>query len=150
MGEIATWRTAPPYPEVDDFVSAVMASWRDNGGEPNVALMVPHWLEELGFELLSVRPILDIVQTEHMSWAWLRTFIEIGRRRLVELEYLTPDRAESIWRVFTDLEAAPGTWMMTPGVLEVIARRSPSSGQQMFSSKAGFRDMCHRKISPTT
>ena len=76
-----------------------------------------------------------------MSWAWLRTFIEIGRRRLVELKYLTPDRADSIWQVFTDLEAAPGTWMMTPGVLEVIAIRSPSSGQQMFSSKASFGEM---------
>jgi SAM-dependent methyltransferase len=139
--DYATWRTAPPYPEVDEFVSAVMASWRDNGGEPNVALMVPHWLEELGFELLSVRPILDIVQAEHMSWAWLRTFIEIGRRRLVELGYLTPDRAESIWQVFTDLEAAPGTWMMTPGVLEVIAIRSPSPEQQMFSSKTVTRQL---------
>ena len=139
--DYATWRTAPPYPEVDEFVSAVMASWRNTGGEPNVALMVPHWLEELGFELLSVRPILDIVQAEHMSWSWLRTFIEIGRRRLVELEYLTLDRAESIWQVFTDLEAAPGTWMMTPGVLEVIAKRSPSSGQQMLSSKTVTRQL---------
>lgn len=132
--DYATWKTVPPCPEVEEFVSAVMASWRENGGEPNVALMVPHWLEELGFELLSVHPILDIVQTQHMSWTWLRTFIEVGRRRLVELEYLTPHRAESIWRVFTDLEVAPGTWMITPGVLEVIAKRS-SSGQQMFPSK---------------
>lgn len=132
--DYATWRTVPPCPEVEEFVSAVMASWRENGGEPNVALMVPHWLEELGFELLSVRPILDIVQTQHMSWTWLRTFIELGRRRLVELEYLTPHRAESIWQAFTDLEAVPGTWMITPGVLEVIAKRSPS-GQRMFPSK---------------
>ena len=123
--DYATWRTAPPCPEVEEFVSAVMASWRDNGGEPNVALMVPHWLEEIGFELLSVRPILDIVQTGHMSWSWLRTFIEVGRRRLVEMEYLTPSRAEAIWQVFTELEATPGTWMMTPGVLEVIAARRP-------------------------
>jgi len=133
--DYATWRTVPPCPEVEEFVCAVMASWRDSGGEPNVALKVPHWLEELGFELLSIRPILDIVQKEHMSWTWLRTFIEVGRQRLVELGYLTPGRAESIWQLFTDFEASPGTWMMTPGVLEVVATRG-ISGQQTLASKA--------------
>ena len=121
--DYATWRTMPPSSGVEEFVNAVMASWRGNGGEPNVALMVPYWLEELGFEILSVCPIVDVVQTGHMSWTWLRTFIEVGRQRLVELGYLTPERAESIWRGFTQLEAASGTRMMTPGVLEIVASR---------------------------
>lgn len=119
----ARWRTMPPSPEVDEFVSAVMASWRGSGGEPNVALMVPRWLEELGFEVLSVCTIVDVVQPGHLNWAWLRSFIEVGRRRLVELECLTPERAESIWRGFSQLEATPGTRMMTPGVLQIVATR---------------------------
>src|ERR1700758_2799269 len=32
--DYATWRTVPPSAELEDFVAAVMASWRDNGGEP--------------------------------------------------------------------------------------------------------------------
>jgi SAM-dependent methyltransferase len=122
--DYATWRTMPPSSEVEEFVSAVMASWRGNGGEPNVALMVPLWLEELGFDVLSICPIVNVVQSGHLSWTWLRTFIEVGRQRLVELEYLTLERAEAIWNEFSRLEATPGLRMMTPGVLEIIAART--------------------------
>ena len=52
---------------------------------------------------------------------WLSTFIEIGRRRLVELGCMSAEDAEAIWRAAT---AAQTRWMFTPGVLEIIARRS--------------------------
>jgi len=117
----STWRAVPQCPEVEEFVSAVMASWRASGGEPNIALPLPRWLEEIGFELRCVRPIVDIVQPGHMSWAWLRAFIEVGRQRLVDLGYLSASRAESIWQGFTALEGRPRTWMITPGVLEIVA-----------------------------
>jgi hypothetical protein len=104
-------------------VSAVMASWRENGGEPDIALCLPRWLEELGFELRSARPIIDVVQPDHLSWTWLATFVEVGRRRLVDLGYLSPGRAEAIWQAFITLQATPGASMITPGVLEIVAAR---------------------------
>jgi SAM-dependent methyltransferase len=121
--DYSTWQTAPPCPELEEFVATVMASWSDSGGEPNVALTLPSWLEAAGFELRSVRPIVDIVQKDDMRWAWLRTFIDVGRRRLIDLGYLSESRAEAIWQAFTDLEGRNGTWMITPGVLEIIAAR---------------------------
>jgi SAM-dependent methyltransferase len=122
--DYATWRTIPPCAEVAEFVSAVMASWRDNGGEPDIALCLPGWLQELGFELRAVHPIIEAVKREQLAWAWLRAFIEINRQRLVDLGYVTHDRAEFIWQSFTSLEAEPGTRMITPGVLEIIAVRA--------------------------
>jgi SAM-dependent methyltransferase len=121
--DYSTWKAAPPCPELEEFVTAVMASWRDTGGEPNVALTLPSWLEAAGFEIKSLRPIVDIVQKGDMRWAWLRAFIEVGRRRLVDLGYLSESRSESIWHEFTELEARSGTWMTTPGVLEIIGAR---------------------------
>jgi SAM-dependent methyltransferase len=121
--DYSTWRTAPRCLGLEEFVSAVMASWRASGGEPDVALSLPRWLEELGFELRCVRPIIDVVQPCHMTWAWLRAFIEVGRQRLVDLGHLSASRAESIWQAFIAAEAAPGTWMVSPGVLEIIATR---------------------------
>ena len=121
--DYATWRAAPRCSELEEFVTAVMASWRDNGGEPDIALSLPCWLEELGFEVRGARPILDIVQRDHPKWAWLATFVEVGRGRLVDLGYLSPSRAESIWQAFTALEATPGARMITPGVLEIVAAR---------------------------
>jgi SAM-dependent methyltransferase len=121
--DYSTWRAAPPCAELEEFVSAVMASWRNNGGEPDVALWLPHWLEELGYEIRSARPIVDVVQPDHLSWTWLATFVEVGRARLVELGYLSPGHAESIWQAFSQLQATPGARMITPGVLEIVAAR---------------------------
>jgi ubiquinone/menaquinone biosynthesis C-methylase UbiE len=121
--DYSTWRTAPRCPELEEFVSAVMTSWRDNGGEPDIGLSLSRWLGDLGFELRRVDPIIDIVSADHMSWMWLRSFIEVGRRRLIELGYLNASRAESIWRAFTAFEATPEARMITPGVLEVVASR---------------------------
>ena len=95
--DYSTWRAAPPCSELKEFVSAVMASWRDNGGEPDIALWLPRWLEELGFELRSARPIIDIVRPDQLSWTWMAAFVEVGRSRLVEMGYLSPSRSESIY-----------------------------------------------------
>jgi len=121
--DYSTWRAAPRCSELEEFVSAVMTSWRDNGGEPDIALWLPRWLEELGFELRSARPIVDVVRPDQLSWSWLATFVEGGHRRLVDLGYLSPSRAESIWQAFITLQATPGARMITPGVLEIVAAR---------------------------
>ena len=124
--DYSTWRTAPRRPELEEFVSVVMASWRAAGGEPDIALSLPRWLEELGFDLRSLRPIIDIVQPEHLKWGWMKSFIEVGRRRLVDLGYLSTPQAESIWQAFTAIEAMPGARMISPGVLEIVAVRRAS------------------------
>ena len=134
--DYATWRGAPRCSELEEFVSAVMASWRDNGGEPDIALWLPRWLEELGFELRSARPIVDVVEPDQLSWAWLASFVEVGRRRLVDLGYLSPGRAESIWQAFATLQATPGARMITPGVLEIVAtRRARLAGDNRNGNK---------------
>ena len=121
--DYSSWRSLPRSTELEELVTAVMTSWRDNGGEPDIALSLPGWLEELGFELKSVRPIVDVVQRNHMIWSWLRAFIEASRRRLVELGYLSHERAQTIWQAFSRLEGTPGSRMVTPGVLEIVAAR---------------------------
>jgi len=123
--DYATWRGAPRCPEIEEFVRAVMSSWRATGGEPDIALQIPHWLEELELQLVHVRPIVNVVAPGSMLWSWLRRFIEVGRQQLVDLGYLQGARSEKIWDAFTAFESAPQNRMVTPGVLEIIARRPP-------------------------
>ncbi len=120
--DYSTWCIGPECPEVEEFVAAVMTSWRAAGGEPNLGVAVPRWLHELGF-VTRVRPIIDIVPPGDFMWLWLRGFIEIGRQRLVDLGYLTHSKADAIWDAFTTAEKSPGTLMITPGVIEVVAVR---------------------------
>jgi SAM-dependent methyltransferase len=119
--DYGTWRPTRPCPEHERFVEAVMASWRDNGGEPNIALPLLDWLEALNFELRRVHPIIDIIEPGHPKWEWARSFLKVGRERLVELGYLTREQSESIWSAFLAFEATPGARMITPAVMEIIA-----------------------------
>lgn len=119
----STWRLTPRCPELEEFVGLVMRSWRDSGGEPDVGIDLPVWLGELGFEIRSVRPIIEIVPPSSLLWRWPKEFIEVGLQRMVQLGYLGSGRAVEISNAFAAAEAAPHTLMVTPAVLEVIAAR---------------------------
>jgi SAM-dependent methyltransferase len=121
--DYATWRTAPRSAELEEFVRTVMASWRASGGEPDVGLHLPGWLRASGFELRHVRPIVEIRPATDPMWSWLRAFFDVGRARLGELGFLPASRLDLLWQRFLALEQDPGSLVITPGVLEIVAVR---------------------------
>jgi len=118
-----TWRLAPRSPEIEEFVRVVMESWRADGGEPDIGLDLPGWLDKLGFAVTSLRPIIDVVPPSNFVWQWPAGFIRVGLARLVELGHLTAERACAIADGLAAREAAPQTLMVTPALLEIIAVR---------------------------
>jgi SAM-dependent methyltransferase len=119
----STWQLAPRLPEIEEFVRVVTESWRADGGEPNVGLNLPVWLNELGFEIKTLNPIIEIVPKTNYLWEWPKAFIHVGLRRMVDLGRMTSERAREISDAFTVSEAAPHTLMITPAVLEIVAMR---------------------------
>ena len=117
-----TWKLVPADPVHESFVAAVMASWRARGGEPNVALQIAAWLDELGFVLEGSRTITELVTPRQQRWHWPATFAQTGLDRLVSLGDVEPDAAERM-RESIDAMWSRGTSMVTPGVLELIARK---------------------------
>lgn len=121
--DYATWRMAPRSPEHEEFVRTVMKSWRESGGEPDIALELPAWLEELGCRIVSLRPIVHVIGPAHPIWEWPRAFIDVNLKRLTGLGHLTKARADEIKAAFDACERSPRTRMITPVVLEIIAVR---------------------------
>jgi SAM-dependent methyltransferase len=121
--DYGTWRILPRCPEFEEFVRAVMESWRANGGEPDVGLELPAWLGGMGFDVRTVRPLIDVVPPSNFVWQWPKTFLQSGLRRLVQLGHLSPDAPRLMAEAFARSEAAPHALMVTPAVLEVIAVR---------------------------
>ena len=117
----ASWRLAPRLPELEEFVAAVMKSWRADGGEPDIALDLPRWLEELNFEVRSLNPIVDVVRSTNYVWRWPSAFLDVGIRRLVDIGGLSSERGEAIRNAFAEREGDGHSLMITPGVLEIIA-----------------------------
>jgi SAM-dependent methyltransferase len=121
--DYSTWGTAPPCPEIKEFVEVVMKSWRADGGEPDIGLRLPSWLGELGFDLTEIRPILEIVPPSSYVWQWPKAFIDVGLRRLLDLNLMTPKHARDVREAFAKVEATPNALMITPAVVEIIAVR---------------------------
>ena len=121
--DYSTWRLAPRLLELEEYVQAVMDSWRADGAEPDIGLEIPAWLKELGFELKSLNPIVDIVPASNFVWEWPKAFIEVGIQRLVDLGRMKHERAHEILLAFAAAETTSGTLMITPTVLEIIAVR---------------------------
>ncbi len=100
-----------------------MASWRATGGEPDVGLSLPTLLQQYGFEVRAIRPLVFTVGPEDFIWQWPSTFLRSGAERLRGLGQLSDGDVEAIVAEFAKAERDPSTVMMTPLVLEIIAQR---------------------------
>lgn len=119
----STWQLAPPQPEFNRFVSAVMSSWRTAGGDPDIGLRLPLVLHKAGFEIVHASPIVDVVSPDDFTWQWPEAFLRTNTSRLIELGGLGCDEAEAAITAFEAVKAMPIGRMITPIVLEIIARR---------------------------
>jgi SAM-dependent methyltransferase len=119
--DYSTWRLSPRLAELEEFVLAVMESWRAEGGEPDIGLMLPVWLQEMGFRVCELNPIVDAVASSNFVWQWPRSFVEVGLTRLIELGRMTRERGQEISAALAAQERDPRTFLITPGVLEIIA-----------------------------
>jgi hypothetical protein len=121
--DYGAWRVSPRSAPHEEFVEIVMKSWRANGGEPDIGLDLPRWLAELGFEIRSLLPIVDVIRPSDFTWQWPRSFIDVGVQRLLDLGQLSKTQASTIRAAFAATESSPEALMVTPTVLEIIAER---------------------------
>lgn len=117
----ATFQLAPRKPAVENFVNAVMSSWRAQGGEPNVALQFPDLLREAGFSVISVQPRIFTVSPNDFIWQWPASFIEVNLTRLQNLGHLTAEQADAARSEFHQAQADLTSWVTTPLLLEIVA-----------------------------
>lgn len=121
--DYATWRMDPPRPLQQEFVQHVMASWRDTGGEPDVARQLPALLEKHGFKLRHTEPITWKLAPKDPAWRWVAGYMESGPQRLIELGRVDKAWVERLHAELRDAEKTPGLHMFTPTVLEIIAEK---------------------------
>jgi ubiquinone/menaquinone biosynthesis C-methylase UbiE len=122
--DYASWRCLPPNPHFTDFVHLTIANWRNSGGEPDIGLSVPGWAEELGFRIESITPLIDVITPTDFAWRWPTSFMTTGLDRLTSLGMVEPERARIIRAALKEVAEAPNSRMITPGVLEVVARKT--------------------------
>lgn len=123
-GDYGTWRLAPRRPLVEEFVAEVMESWRASGGEPDVALALPDLLARAGLEVTHTNPLVFTTTPRDFVWSWPAAFIEINLGRLRELGRVTAEWVAAVRRELDEARSDPRTVMVTPMVLEIMARKA--------------------------
>ena len=118
-----TYQSLPPSRYQQEFVQHVMASWREFGGEPNVARHLPDYLADAGCRVLDTRPYIFSAQPQQPVWQWPASFIEINLQRLLELGLVDAGWTEAMRADLVRLQNNPNAVLITPAVLEIIAEK---------------------------
>ena len=122
-GDYASWKFSPASPVLEEFVQRVMTSWRDAGGEPDIARSLPTLLAGHGFRVCHVEPMVFCVSPKHYVWKWPASFINVNLKRLIELNAADEKWAATVRRALADAESNEESLMVTPLVFEIVARK---------------------------
>ncbi len=120
--DYGAWALSPPCAPHARFVEQVIASWRADGGEPDVGRFLTGQLIEAGFRIESTRLHVEFIEPADPLWRWPVAYVEVGAERFVELGLMTGREARELVAAIRAAETRPETRMLTPPVLELIAR----------------------------
>lgn len=119
----AGWQLAPHSPAFARFVAAVIESVHRTGAQMDAALTLPSLLERAGFELVSLTPIVDIIEPTNYVWQWPAAFIRGYHDKLVTQGLITKEQAANVLAELDQAERNGTARMVTPTVLEIVTRR---------------------------
>jgi SAM-dependent methyltransferase len=122
-GHYETWHFFPRLPNQERFREHVIGTWRESGGEPDGAVILPTLLPANGFTIRLVRPHLFCVRPKDYMWQWPATFIETYLPRLIEMGRIDQKFADKVRADLASAEKNPNGVMITPLVLEIIAEK---------------------------
>lgn len=114
---------APAADVVDVVLRAVGRSFRQAGGNPHVGRELPRLMQEAGLEVREVRPLVRLARPGSALWEWPRTFFANYLPGLVARGELAPRDAEAFAEVYAERTASPGSFLLTPPMVEVVGVR---------------------------
>ena len=120
--DYGAWRLVPRDEAFERFVAAVIRSWRNWGGEPDIGVPVAQELMKLGFSIERRRMISTASMRGEDRWRWMSTFARSGPNRLLELGEISALEAKA-FRESVDRTETSGVWMISPGLIEIVATR---------------------------
>lgn len=118
-----TFRIEPHEPVLDRFLDAVEDSWKAGGGDANVARRLPGALVEAGLDIEQMTPLVFAAQRGEPFYNWPLTWIRQAPDRMAEIGFMTPEQALEFHAWLGRVDTAEHSWLTTPLVQEIIARR---------------------------
>jgi SAM-dependent methyltransferase len=114
---------APGHPAFRRAIDAVVRSWLEGGGDPDVGARVPRMMVDAGMEVVSITPIHRVARPGTALWQWPRTFFDNYLPGLVARGLLAREEMEAFDALWAERAADPAAWFATPPMVEVVAVR---------------------------
>lgn len=114
---------APRSKALERLVSAVAASWRARGGDPDVMGRMPGILERCGLRVREIRPQCRVARPGSMLWHWPTSFFASYLPLLVEGGFLTGAERQALDTEWAERTRDPHSFFCTPPVYDIIAER---------------------------
>ncbi|WP_291843961.1 methyltransferase domain-containing protein [Maricaulis sp.] len=118
-----SFRIEPAEPVFERFIAAVRDSWVHFGGDPEIGRRLPAMGEALGWSVQALTPIIHAARPGDVLWTWPKAWLQEAPDRLVALGFLTADEATDFRQFLARRDADPASLLMTPMVMEMIARK---------------------------
>ncbi len=123
-GHYETYGLQPPTPHIDAFTQVAMQSFSARGGNANIAGTLLKALLQQGFEIVSIKPLARAARPHESLWQWPAGFIRTYLPRLLDLGFVNQAFMSDVLQELDQAEQDPQSVMLTPTVIEIIARRS--------------------------
>lgn len=114
---------APRREAFSRVVSAVGASWRSRGGDPDVMSHLPGMFQAAGFTVEHLDVVQRIARPGTTLWHWPATFWQTFVPRLVDAGFLTQADREAFEHAWAEASNDPGSFVQLPTVYELVVRK---------------------------
>ena len=111
---------APPSKAFRRFMTVVAEAWRGHGGDTEISLRLPMWMETYGLTPVEVSPLHRVARPGSQLWTWPTIFIDTYAPKLVEEGRLTSEEHRALvddWKARTN---DPAAFFCTPPMVTVI------------------------------
>lgn len=118
-----TWTVLPPQPALAAFAERVEDSVAAGGGQMDVGRHLIGWTASLGATVEHAAPLIEIVERASPVWTWPASFVRVNTQQQVDAGASTPAQADATRAALAAAETDPHARMVTPLMLELIARK---------------------------
>lgn len=122
----STFQAEPNFPPLTKAIKAALKSFKDSESEIDIGRGLPKLAEELGMNILNLRPMAKLATPKDATWQWPRSFFYSYFPRLIEAGYLSQDEASAALAAFDELENQNGATIFCPMMIEVIMDKKHS------------------------
>ena len=112
---------SPRSEPFERFVHVVATAWREHGGDTDIGMRLPAFMEKHGLTPTEISPLHRVARPSSPLWTWPTIFIETYGPKLVEEGRLTPAEHEALvedWKRHTN---DPNAFFVSPPMVDIIA-----------------------------